>query len=132
MEPDAPISGRSPRVQTFACRAAPVGLGSQLPFAAIRLNVRFADRADRWVHGHQGQLYRLFAKGLRTDCEHTGQAGPVELLEGCKGVFQTFVYVRFQRLGGNVDIAGKCRFKYLAMFLNCLFATISQDEHLVA
>ena len=46
MEPDAPISGRSPRVQTFACRAAPVGLGSQLPFAAIRLNVRFADEVD--------------------------------------------------------------------------------------
>ena len=41
MEPDAPISGRSPRVQTFACRAAPVGLGSEQSFAAIRLNVRF-------------------------------------------------------------------------------------------
>jgi hypothetical protein len=59
-------------------------------------------------------------------------AGTVDLLEGCQGVFQTFVDVRFQRLGGNVDIAGKCRFKYLAMFLNCLFATIGQDEHLVA
>ena len=101
-------------------------------FGAVDINVCYADRADRWVHGHQGQLYRLFAKGLRSDCEHTGQAGPVELLEGYQGVFQTFVYVRFQRLGGNVDIAGKCRFKYLAMFLNCLFATIGQDEHLVA
>ena len=96
------------------------------------INICYADRADRWVHGHQGQLYRLFTKGLRTDCEHTGQAGTIDLLEGCQGVFQTFVYVRFQRLGGNVDVAGKCRFKYLAMFLNCLFATIGQDEHLVA
>ena len=42
MEPDAPISGRSPRVQTFACRAAPVTLGSLQPFAAIRLDVSFA------------------------------------------------------------------------------------------
>ena len=58
-------------------------------------------------------------------------AGTVDLLEGCQGVFQTFVDVCFQRLGGNVDVAGKCRFKYLAMFLNCLFATIGQDEHLV-
>ena len=107
-------------------------LSAELPFAVRYTNVSYADRADRWVHGHQGQLYRLFAKGLRSDCEHTGQAGPVELLEGYQGVFQTFVYVRFQRLGGNVDIAGKCRFKYLAMFLNCLFATIGQDEHLVA
>ena len=59
-------------------------------------------------------------------------AGTVDLLEGCQGVFQTFVDVRFQRLGGNVDVAGKCRFKYLAMFLNYLFTTIGQDEHLVA
>jgi hypothetical protein len=41
MEPDAPISGRSPRVQTFACRAAPVGLGSEQSFAAIRLSFSF-------------------------------------------------------------------------------------------
>ena len=40
MEPDAPISGRSPRVQTFACRAAPVGLGSLQSFAALYANVR--------------------------------------------------------------------------------------------
>ena len=39
-------------------------------------------------------------------------AGTVDLLEGCQGVFQTFVDVRFQRLGGSVDVAGKCRFKY--------------------
>jgi hypothetical protein len=38
MEPDAPISGRSPRVQTFACRAAPVGLGSKPPLAAHFIN----------------------------------------------------------------------------------------------
>ena len=113
-------------------RAAFRTLGSKPTFAANSPSVSYADRADRWVHGHQGQLYRLFTKGLRTDCEHTGQAGTVDLLEGCQGVFQTFVDVRFQRLGGNVDVAGKCRFKYLAMFLNCLFATIGQDEHLVA
>ena len=45
MEPDAPISGRSPRVQTFACRAAPVGLGSQLPFAACSSSGYYADLA---------------------------------------------------------------------------------------
>ena len=46
MEPDAPISGRSPRVQTFACRAAPVGLGSQLPFAACSSSGYYADKVD--------------------------------------------------------------------------------------
>ena len=36
-------------------------------------------------------------------------AGTVDLLEGCQGVFQTFVDVRFQRLGGSVDCAtSKC------------------------
>ena len=45
MEPDAPISGRSPRVQTFACRAAPVGLGSKQSFAAAIPKVYYADKA---------------------------------------------------------------------------------------
>ena len=46
-------------------------------------------------------------------------AGTVDLLEGCQGVFQTFVDVRFQRLSGNIDVAGKCRLKYLFVVKIC-------------
>ena len=46
MESDAPISGRSPRVQTFAYRAAPVTFGSLRTLAARYIDVGSADVAE--------------------------------------------------------------------------------------